>query len=118
MRVLVTGGRDFGNTPEMFEKLDNININSGISLLIEGGASGADTIASDWARSRCVPCVTHPANWTLHGKAAGPIRNKEMLSWKPDLVLAFPGGRGTANMVKTAKEAGIEVVEVECDHQG
>ena len=56
----------------------------------------------------------YPADWDTHGRGAGPIRNKQMLEeGKPDLVIAFPGGKGTANMIGQAKEAGIPVREIE-----
>jgi UDP-N-acetylmuramoylalanine-D-glutamate ligase len=60
-----------------------------------------------------IPVETYEADWDTHGKAAGPIRNKRMLDeGKPDLVVAFPGGRGTANMISQARKAGVEVIEV------
>jgi hypothetical protein len=56
----------------------------------------------------------YPADWTRHGKAAGPKRNQLMLDKeKPDLVIAFPGGKGTADMVARAKAQGFKVMEVE-----
>jgi UDP-N-acetylmuramoylalanine-D-glutamate ligase len=56
----------------------------------------------------------YPADWKLHGKSAGHIRNQQMLDEsKPDIVIAFPGGRGTANMIKRAKKAGVEVFQVD-----
>jgi hypothetical protein len=60
-----------------------------------------------------VPVSAHPADWFSHGKAAGPIRNQEMLAMEaPALVVAFPGGRGTADMVRRARKAGVDVLEV------
>jgi hypothetical protein len=54
-----------------------------------------------------------PADWEKYGKAAGPIRNQQILvEGKPDLVVAFQGGRGTANMVSRAQQAGVPVVEI------
>lgn len=53
-----------------------------------------------------------PADWERNGRAAGPIRNRQMLDGKPDLVIAFPGGKGTADMVAEAKRRGIAVREV------
>jgi len=51
-----------------------------------------------------------PADWSRHGKSAGPIRNRQMLiEGRPDIVVAFPGGKGTANMIKQAVEAGVKV---------
>jgi hypothetical protein len=81
--------------------------------IISGMAPGVDTVAVDWAV--CNWCKWHEftADWDKYGRAAGPIRNKQMLlEGKPDLVVAFPGGRGTAGMIKLAKEAGVPVLEV------
>ena len=61
-----------------------------------------------------MPVSIYPADWDKHGKAAGPIRNKQMIDeGKPDLVIAFPGGRGTAGAVRLAKFAGVTVRVVE-----
>ncbi len=112
MRVLVTGGRDYINTYELFGKLNELHNEVGITVVIHGGASGADALAGNWARSRKVQEIACPADWDKHGKAAGPIRNQEMLEQhKPDLVVAFSGGRGTADMVRRARDAGVRVVE-------
>jgi hypothetical protein len=112
--VLVCGGRDFGATRE--ERLllrDTLDRLGAIQVLIEGGAHGADRLAAEWAAAaHSVSLVTFPARWQEHGKAAGPIRNQQMLDeGKPDLVLAFPGGRGTADMVSRARRAGVLVRE-------
>lgn len=80
--------------------------------IIEGEARGADTLAKQWAEERYLPVEKYPANWDTHGKAAGPIRNKQMLTeGKPDLVIAFlaPNSRGTANMISQAEKAGVPV---------
>lgn len=113
MRVLVTGGRDYCGEGTLRYELDEINRSRGISLLIEGGASGADEIAGKWAADRGVPFVVIVADWKRHGLKAGPIRNQRMIDEeRPDLVLAAPGGRGTADMVRRARSAGIPVKEV------
>ena len=78
--------------------------------LMQGGAAGADKMASEWATTKpeIKRYVCH-AEWSKYGRGAGPRRNARMLEWKPDLVIAFPGGAGTANMVKQARTAGTEV---------
>lgn len=82
--------------------------------IISGKASGADQCAIDWAVVNWTELEEYPADWDTHGRGAGYIRNKEMLvKGKPDLVLAFPGGKGTANMIDIAKKAGVEVREFE-----
>lgn len=92
----------------MFDKPQDITI-------ISGGAKGADSLAIEWAKARGVTYEVHPAQWDVHGKAAGPIRNQEMIDAGIDLLVAFPGGRGTAHMISRCKLANIEVYEVNED---
>jgi len=109
MKILVCGGRDFYQRPPVFDRLDELQP----THVITGGAPGADDSAMLWACERCVPYTIFPADWSKHGKTAGPIRNKRMLDeGKPDLVLAFPGGVGTMNMVSQALKAGVKVQHV------
>lgn len=87
---------------------------NGITTLIHGGAPGADALAATWAIEHDITCSTYVADWFKHGRAAGPIRNEAMLiEGRPDCVVAFPGGRGTADMVRRAKAAGVRVIEVQ-----
>ena len=113
MRVLVTGGRDFSDRELLFDTLDRLHAAYSFAVLIHGDANGADRLAGEWGAARGVTVEAHPADWKTHGRAAGPIRNQKMLEEKPGLVVAFPGGRGTADMVRKAKQAGLEVVMVE-----
>jgi hypothetical protein len=107
-RVLVTGGRDYADAASVDAWLTSLTP----SVIAEGGASGADRLAAIWAHDNDVRCETFPARWALHGRAAGPIRNQQMLDeFNPDIVLAFPGGRGTADMVARARKKGVRVVE-------
>lgn len=112
MKLLVCGGRDYGNRELVFATMDRIEKQRGIKIVIEGGANGADSLARDWARKRGVLCATVPAVWAKRGRAAGPIRNAAMLTLGPDGVLAFPGGNGTENMKQLARDAGVTVMEV------
>jgi len=114
MRVLVTGGRHYHFKDAVFIVLDSISVRRGIECVIHGGATGADAMAAAWATSRRVPAVACPANWKMDGKMAGLIRNSAMLrDHAIDMVLAFPGGRGTADMVRKAKAACVLVVAAE-----
>jgi len=112
MKVLVCGGRDFNDAMTLGSWLGGIHKNHGpITLLIEGGARGADRMAREFAKWQGIPVRTFPADWDAHGNAAGPIRNRQMLDeGKSDLVVAFEGGRGTANMVQQAEAAGVRVL--------
>jgi len=121
MRVIVTGGRDFDDWVCMFRVLDLLLGNCAAPTLVHGSAPGADAIADQWARERnaSAGCVQgwcgierFPADWKKRGKAAGPIRNSEMVAAGADMVIAFPGDRGTADCVSKAKTAGILVLEV------
>lgn len=112
MRVLVCGGRDYSDRTTVYRELDALAPQP--TVIIHGGARGADSLAEDWAASRDVMSHVWLANWKAHGRAAGPIRNSYMLTdGKPDLIVAFPGGRGTADMIRQAKRAGVTVLEVE-----
>lgn len=111
IRVLVCGGRDFDDRAALDAALDRLHAQHRFTLLIAGGARGADTMAEQWARDRGIRTRIYMARWTIYGRAAGPIRNARMLrKGRPDLVVAFPGGKGTAGMVALARDAGVEVV--------
>ena len=113
MKVLVCGGRDFTSYGTLCKKLDELDAIHGFEKVIHGGARGADRLSGDWAFARGIYCNVYEANWEKHGPAAGPIRNQRMLDeGKPDLVVAFPGGKGTADMVRRARSRGIEVMEI------
>lgn len=107
MRVLVCGGRKFDNWKAVHRELHDI----GPTVIITGGATGADALAGKWANHNGIPLVTYPALWS-RGRKAGPERNAFMLrDSRPDMVVAFPGGAGTADMVARAKKAGLLVTE-------
>lgn len=109
VRAIVCGGRDYSDWEHVVRTLDAI----GVTELAHGCASGADSLAKAWAYLRRIPTAQYPANWA-NGKAAGPIRNQRMLDdFKPDAVIAFPGGRGTADMVRRAQAAGVKIITVE-----
>jgi hypothetical protein len=113
MHVLVCGGRDYADVGALNEALDALHRERAVTLLIHGAARGADSLAAAWARSRGIPTLAFPANWKKDGKAAGFVRNARMLrDGRPDLVVAFPGGKGTAHMVRLARDAGVPVLEI------
>jgi hypothetical protein len=122
-RVLVCGGRDYGNRERLFRVLDEalqVATASGKTFtLVHGGAKGADTLADVWATERKIAdeggmVRVYAADWNTHGRKAGPIRNKLMLTEsKPHVIVAFKGGRGTAHMMSISREAGTPVLEIE-----
>jgi hypothetical protein len=108
MRVLVCGGRDYEDRAALFAVMDGLR--EEISAVITGGAGGADRLAHIWACRNDAKPEKYMAEWDRYGRAAGPIRNQRMIDeGKPDLVVAFPGGRGTSDMVRRATAAGIPV---------
>jgi len=113
VKLLACGGRDYADRAKVFAVLDAIHKETPIAIVIHGAQTGADLLAEAWAKSRKVPYAGHPADFGRLGPSAGPRRNRKMLSWKPALVVAFPGGRGTAHMVGIAKQAGKEVREIQ-----
>ena len=114
MRVLVCGGRDYDNWKRINKTMSALDKESSISLIIQGGANGADWLAAKWAKHNRKPCAQFNAHWDTLGKAAGPMRNQWMLEFgQPELIVAFGGGRGTQNMVDSATNAGIKVIRVQ-----
>lgn len=113
MRVLVCGGRDFNDSDFIWECLDWVhNHVSPITTIIEGDARGADRIAGMYAQNKEVRLLVFPAEWKVYGSSAGYIRNKQMLDvGEPDIVVAFPGGPGTAMMVDLAKRRNVPVYQ-------
>jgi hypothetical protein len=123
LRLAVCGGRGYSNRARIFAVLDLVVIDRGaVEAFMAGDASGADRLAWEWARARRIPqerCTRYEADWDeaehLTGKceAAGPIRNRRMIrEGKPNVLVAAPGDDGTADCVRQAKAAGVEVVYV------
>lgn len=112
MKVLVCGSRHFNDFEKLCDVLDAMDAHCEITEIIEGGARGADRLAVRWANDLRIPVREFPADWDKHGKAAGPIRNSQMLrEGMPDMVVAFlaPNSRGTAHMISIAEKAGVPV---------
>lgn len=106
VRVLVCGGRDYADHARVYQVLSHYHASNPFSVIIHGAARGADSLAGEWAEWAGVPVLPFPADWKMFGRAAGSMRNAQMLSQgKPDVVIAFKGGKGTADMCRQAKAA-------------
>jgi hypothetical protein len=113
MRVLICGDRNWRNFHLIAFTLSGVCKAHNVECVIDGAARGADTMGFHAATLMKLPTLRFPADWKKHGKAAGPIRNRQMLTeGKPDLVLAFhnsiESSKGTADMVRIARKADIE----------
>lgn len=106
MKLLVCGSRSFDNYEALSYALDAIPVTE----IIHGGAKGADTLAAQYAQRRHIPATVVKPDWTRHGKAAGPIRNRQMVDMCSE-VLAFWDGksRGTKSTIDYARKAGKRV---------
>lgn len=121
LRVVVTGGREYDNFERVAWALDGLHKTHGIARLAHGGAGkrrkgvtvGADRLAGEWADECGVDVEAYPVSeeeWDARGNSAGPIRNRAMLDReKPDLVVAFPGDKGTRDCTAAARERGLRV---------
>ena len=112
MKFLITGGRDYRPTPEDEEWYLDLLHELQPTEVHHGAARGADAWAGMVAARNGFRVVEHPADWKRHGRAAGPIRNKEMaaLMFPVDKLVRFPGGKGTEDMTVRALLVGMEVL--------
>ena len=109
-RILFCGARAWTDSAAVLDAM----LQESPDVVIEGSAKGADSIARDIAKKLGIVVLEFPANWDLYGRSAGFIRNQQMLDeGKPDKVIAFQfylaESKGTADMIKRAKKAGIPV---------
>lgn len=107
MKLIIAGGRLYQFNTEDHAFLGTLE---GISVVVSGGAPGADLEGELWAEAEGIPVKKFPADWPRHGRAAGPIRNRQMAEFA-DAVVLFPGGRGTASMFKEASKANLEIFD-------
>ncbi len=116
MRVLVCGGRDYSDAAYVSAVLD-VALSDHPNMVLGAGYDpkddrfqGADQLAVEWAKARGVQGFCYPAYWTKEGRSAGPKRNQRQLEkFRPDILVAFPGGAGTADMISRAERAGVTV---------
>lgn len=110
MNVLICGGRSFTNKQVIEPVIKDLD--PAEDVVIHGGAPGADSTAALLAEARGVHTAEVKALWDFYGPSAGPLRNQAMLHMKVDKVVAFPGGRGTANCIKQAEAMDIPIEQV------
>lgn len=115
--IIVCGGRDYQDRDRVFAALDLAHGRRPITLLVHGACMderagvllGADRWADEWAKERGVAIERHPANWGMWGKAAGPMRNKQVMEMGGHGVIAFPGDAETINAIRLARHFRIPI---------
>lgn len=107
MKLLVTGGRDYHDMPAFTAAMARLPIR--VTMVIQGGAKGADRLAKQWASRNNIHCAEVLPLWDAFGKRAGHLRNEAMLQLQPDYCLAMPGGAGTRGMKAKAAAAGVPI---------
>ena len=118
MRVIVAGSRMFDDYVLLKRTMDKIfahikrsKTDTSIKV-ISGGAKGADKLGEQWAYDNMISYQVFRADWTKHGKVAGPIRNQEMIDGgKADALVAFWNGKspGTKDMIRRARKHKLKV---------
>ncbi len=116
MKILVCGDRNWTDRKPIRKALLSISDLDVIDVVIEGGANGADTLAREVGKELGIIVWEFKADWRKYGRAAGPIRNRQMLDEKPDRVLAFHDdleeSKGTKDTVTEARRRGIPVTVI------
>jgi len=124
-RVIIAGSRKFNDYNKMLFTVDRIGLHLINTIdqveIISGHALGADSLGEKLAKAYGYPLKIFPADWDTYGRAAGPIRNEQMAKYAAaadrGILVAFPVGesRGTRNMIKLAKQYGLETEVVETE---
>lgn len=108
MKTIIAGGRDYAFKDADYAFVDEIHKETPITEVVSGGALGADLSGETWAKRNGVPVKKFPADWERYGKGAGYIRNQHMADYADRLII-FPGGKGTADMMRKAKSKGLPI---------
>lgn len=110
MKVIIAGGRDIRDYDAVKSAVEESEFT--VLQVVSGAAKGVDYMGELWSEWRDVPCKRFPADWNTHGKAAGPIRNKQMAEYADALILVWDGkSRGSASMKREAIAAGLKIHE-------
>lgn len=119
MKAIVAGGRKLSVTDSAIEAVIGILQRLNISEVVSGGAAGGDQIGEIAARRLEIPVTCFAASWERFGKGAGPIRNEEMAEYvgPKGACILLPGGAGTSDMERRAREHGLLVMQIELIHE-
>ena len=113
-KIIISGSRNYNNKEFVYKKLDEILREYKHIVIVEGGATGVDALARQYAIDNYIPYKEFPASWSLFGRKAGVLRNQQMADYSDVLIAFYNGSRGTSNMIKEAKKRHliIHIVEI------
>ena len=111
MKAIICGGRDYEFTEANYCALDKLCEELPVTEVVSGCAPGADACGEKWAVRRSISIKQFPADWAGQGRKAGPLRNQQMADYA-DVCIAFPGGKGTEDMVRKATKRGLRVFDL------
>lgn len=114
IRVAIVGSRIFDDYKLLEKTMDSFVIKHGIpNLVVSGGAKGADTLGELWAKKNGIKTLIFKPEWKKHGKAAGIIRNGDIVNEATHMVAFVKGkSKGTKDSTSKAKKLGIPIIEV------
>lgn len=109
VKIIIAGGRDFRNYSLLSATLNEIIKDPKETIIVSGGANGADTLGEAYAKENNIDLMIFPADWDTYGRSAGYIRNAEMAKFS-DILIAFwdQESSGTKHMIQLAKTNGIK----------
>jgi hypothetical protein len=108
VKTIIAGSRDIKDYDLVLEAIEESGFE--ITEVVCGKARGVDTLGERWANESGIPVAEFPADYGKHGKAAGPIRNREMSNYAEALIAIHDGiSPGTKNMIEEAKKRGLKV---------
>ena len=102
MKTIIAGCRTFKDFDLLKSKVNYHRNTHIITEIVSGRAEGADYLGEQYAKEYNIPLKLFPADWKTHGRAAGPIRNKQMADYADSLIAVWDGkSKGTKNMIQT-----------------
>ena len=118
-RIIICGGRHFNDYDTLETLVDSVIAENALSIdeieIISGHCEGADTLGEQYAKNHGLACILFPAEWSKYGRAAGPIRNSQMIEYasksQNPIVVAIlsPRAKGTMDTVKKATKKGFTI---------
>ncbi|RWZ87189.1 MAG: DUF2493 domain-containing protein [Hydrotalea sp. AMD] len=109
MRTIIAGSRNFNDYELLCAVIESCPWE--ITTIVSGKARGADSLGEKYAKDNDIPVDEFPANWNLHGKGAGPIRNQQMAENAEALIVLWDGiSTGTKDMISRARKSNLKIM--------